>query len=104
MQLQVFTRGQVAVETVLLRDHTDHAADGAPLGSGVKPFDERFAPALPHERRQDPDQRGLAGTVGAKQAEDRPLLHRQVERVERGKLTVGLGQGTGDYRSGRHVR
>ena len=80
---EVLAAGGVAVGAVLLADDADRVADAHRLGEHVEAGDAGAARVGAGERGEDPDGGGLAGAVGAEQAEDGARLDREVEAVER---------------------
>ena len=93
---EVLAAGGVGVDAVLLADDADRVADADGLGEDVEAGDAGAAGVRPRERGEDPDGRGLAGAVGAEQAEDRAGRDREVEPVERADVAgIGLDEAVG---------
>ena len=74
----------------LLRDQADHAARGAKVAADVVAGDGDGAGRRVDDPADDADQRGLAGTVGAEQAEDLAFADLEVDRLQ-GHEAGGVG-------------
>ena len=83
LELQVLAAGRLGVEAVLLPDDADRAAHALRLREHVVAGDARLAFVGPREGGEDLDRRRFAGAVRAEEREDRPLVDREVEAVER---------------------
>ena len=65
------------------RDHVHDPADALRLGRHVEAEDARAALARQQQRREDLDQRGLAGAVGPQEAEELARRHLEIHAGER---------------------
>jgi hypothetical protein len=73
LDAQHFAHREEGIEDELLRHHAEVAAGVAVVGDDVVPHDRERARCRPHQTGQGRDQRGLARTVGAEQAEELAL-------------------------------
>ena len=94
---------------LFLDHHRDAAADLERLLHDVEAFDGGASRGRSHQRREHAQRGGLAGPVGAEQAEDRPATHAEAEVVDRADLGAaaaaeGLGQALDDDRRISHLR
>jgi hypothetical protein len=69
---------------------TSQAPNVSGLGDDVVAEDAGPARRRPHQRGQDPQGRGLAGTVGPEQAEDRVAADVEAQTVDRGRVSAPL--------------
>jgi hypothetical protein len=70
---QVLRRGQPLVDGGVLKDDADAGPDALRLAADVGADDAGFAPVWGEERRQDADQRRLAGAVRAEERKELAL-------------------------------
>ena len=89
VEAQVLARGQVAVEQRLVAEEADPPAHGPALARQRAAEHARRAAVRAQQRRQDPQQRRLAGAVGAEHRQRLALLERQRHPGERHALAVG---------------
>jgi hypothetical protein len=81
--LEVLAPGQLLVDGRELAGEADPAADRERRGDDVVPEHGCVAAGRRLQRREDPDQRRLAGAVGSEQAEHGSGRYLEVEPVER---------------------
>ena len=88
--LQVLVAGEVLVDGGVLAGETDLLAYGLriPVDGHSEHFGETAVVA--EDGREDPHRRGLAGAVGAEQAEDRAGGHREIDAGQRDDGTKPL--------------
>jgi hypothetical protein len=75
LKAQVLDAGGLAVDARALADAADRPPHGARIAQHVVARDAGGAGVGPRQRGEDPDGGGLAGAVGAEQAEDRARGH-----------------------------
>jgi len=85
-----FPHREKRVEHELLRHHAQRTPRFAVLVHHVKPHHARGAAGGNVETGQDADQRGLAGAIGAEQAEKLPLRDVEADAGERLQLAVAF--------------
>ena len=90
--LEVLEAGQVLVDRGVLAGEPDLGPQRVGVLDDVQPGDAGGAAVGLQQRGQDPHRGGLAGTVGAEQAEDRARLRGEVDAAQRVHLTVRLLQ------------
>jgi hypothetical protein len=104
-QDQVLAAGQVLVDRGVLPRQADHRTHVLGLGHDVEAGHRGASGIRTQERGQDPHRRGLAGAVGAEQAEHAALGDLEIEAGQgsdrAGAGAVGLVEALGDHR-GRH--
>ena len=83
VHVQVLAARQVGVEARLLDDRADAGERGGPLGRQVVAEQAHAAGGRLGEAEQQADEGGLAGAVGAEEAERGAARHRQVDRLQR---------------------
>ncbi len=89
-QHQVLAAGQVAVDRRVLPGKADPATHLVWLPSHVEAEHPRLACIGLEDGAQDPHGGRLPGAVGAEQAEDRPLVNRQVDAGQRENVAEAL--------------
>jgi hypothetical protein len=87
--------GARKVDTVLLPDNTDLAANAQRVTPHVVSGDARRSLVRGRERRENLDRGRLARAVGAEQPEDRPCGDGEAEAVQRANVAVGLDEAVG---------
>jgi hypothetical protein len=78
---EIVANGEEKLGGTFLDHDGDATADFERLGDDVAVEDGRGAGGRPRERRQDPQERRLAGAVRSEQAEDRAPLHIEREAI-----------------------
>jgi hypothetical protein len=89
---QVVADGHVRVERRRFRQVADAALGLERLIEDVEPGNDGLAGGGRHVARQDAHGRGLAGPVGAEEAEDLALVDAERDVVDRGDAAVLLGE------------
>jgi hypothetical protein len=91
-QPKVLLAGQVGVDRRVLAGEADPEADGDGVADDVDA--QHLGPAAigPQDGRQDADDGGLPGAVGAEQTEHGPGRHREVDPAQRRHGAEPLGQ------------
>jgi hypothetical protein len=89
---QVLLAGEQVVDRRELAGDADRGTDRVWVAGGVVAADAHDAGIGADEGREDLDDGGLAGAVGAEQREDRSLGHVEVDAVEHELIAVGLAQ------------
>jgi hypothetical protein len=98
---QVLAAAEHLVERRVLARHADATTCLVGMAQDIDAGHGRLAGIGTRERRQDAHGGRLAGTVGAEDAEDRPLVDAEVESAEGVRLAEGLVETLGvDHRSG----
>ena len=92
VDVQVLAAGQVGVEARLLDDRADAGERRGAAAGQVVPEQAHRARGRVGEAEQQPDQRGLAGAVGAEEAERDAARHLEVDAVERGAIAEALAE------------
>ena len=90
LQAQRFAHGEEGVEHQFLRHHAKLAPRLAVVGHHVVTHHRQRALVDPRQTGQCGDQRGLAGAIGAEQAEEFALADRQIHPVERLERAITL--------------
>nr|WP_281273524.1 hypothetical protein [Euzebya pacifica] len=88
---EVLPTGQVAVDRGVLPGQADLAAQGLRLLHHVEPRDRRAAAGGLQQGREDADEGGLPGAVGAEQPEDGALGNLEVDTPQGVDVAEGLG-------------
>jgi hypothetical protein len=101
--LQVLEAGQVLVHGRVLARKADMGAQRRGLSHDVEAGDAGAAPVGLEQRGQDADRGGLAGTVGAQQAEDAAGPRGEVHAAQGADRAVGLLQPLDDDRMIAHA-
>jgi hypothetical protein len=83
MDLHVLAAGQVRVKARLLDDRADASERRGTVTRQVAPEQPHATAGRLGQAEQQPDERGLAGAVGAQKAEGAAARHRQVDAVKR---------------------
>jgi hypothetical protein len=87
----VFLGGQIEVRGHRLRDDTDDFADLVGIADDIVAGDARESGGRGDERGEHAQQRGLAGAVGAEQAEDLAVAHSEAQAVDGAEIAEALG-------------
>ena len=88
---QRFAHREERVEHQLLRHHAQRAACGAVIAADVVAHDARRAAIRAHQSRENADQRGLAGAIGAEQPEKLTAFDAEADAGQRLQAAVTLG-------------
>jgi hypothetical protein len=103
-QGQVLGAGEVLVDGRVLPGQADQPADRRGVADDVDTGDLGPPGVRPQQRGEDVHGRGLAGAVGAEQAQHRARLHLQRDAVEGADvLAVRLDEVLGDDRGTTHA-
>jgi len=89
---EVLPAGEDLVHRRELAGKADRVPDLRGLRRDVEPADGGGAAVGLEEGREDPDERGLPGAVGAEQREDGPARHVEFDAPEDVQVLVGLPQ------------
>src|SRR5579875_210507 len=92
VEAQVFLRGQLVVEGLVLEDQADVPPHGLGLADHVEASHPRAAGRGPSQGAQHLDGRGFPSPVGAEKGEDLTALDREGDTVHRLYLSVALGE------------
>src|SRR5271167_2156751 len=89
---QVFVGGQLLVHALLLKDHADSASQIRCIRGCIAPHDDRAAGGWNHQGRENPEERGLAATVGAEQSKQLGWTHIESHSIQGGPILVAMDQ------------
>jgi hypothetical protein len=92
MEPEVLLGGELVVERLLLKDEPDVPSDGLGLSGHVESGHRCSAQGRMGQRTEHLDGGRLPGTVGSEKGEDLALSDREVDPVDRGEVTVALGE------------
>ena len=89
---EVLAHAQLDVARHRLRNHADRPPHVVGLPQDVEAVDERRPRRRREQRRQHPDERGLAGAVRAEQAEDFPFFDVEAHALDGGEVAEALDE------------
>ena len=89
---QIFVSGEFGVDTLRLKHDADLAAEAGGILGGIVSHDHGAARGRNHERRKDPEERGLAAAVRPEQAEQFCRTHVEGNAVQRRAVLVAMDQ------------
>ena len=101
---EVLAHGQLEVERGVLGDDAEVALQLPRPDVGVDAQHLQLAGVARRQARQHPHRGRLAGPVRAEEAEAVARLDAEVDAVDRGDLSVGLGQAPREHRGGGRLR
>ena len=96
--MQQLVAGHQRIDGRVLQGHTDVAAHVVGLGDDVEAGHLGAARGRPEQGREHADDRALAGTVGAEEAEDLALPHLEIDAVDRLHRSEVANEASGDDR------
>ena len=87
---EVLLAGLQRIQRGVLPGEADGPADLMPVLDHVESRDPDIAGIGPRQGREDPNRRGLAGSVGAEKGEDGAAVNLQVDAGENGVRAISL--------------